>query len=158
MTEIVPMSENNYPDAAFIESKCFFDRPWTANQFREELDINFSRTFIAYEDGNAAGFVNIWLTPPFATINNIAVLPEMRGRGIAGSLIGRAVAVCESEGIDELTLEVRVTNTPAVSLYEKHGFVPVGLRRGYYTQPKEDALLMTKTFGNEASSVENTCI
>jgi ribosomal-protein-alanine N-acetyltransferase len=150
MTEIVPMSENNYPDAAFIESKCFFDRPWTANQFREELDINFSRTFIAYEDGNAAGFVNIWLTPPFATINNIAVLPEMRGRGIAGSLIGRAVAVCESEGIDELTLEVRVTNTPAVSLYEKHGFKNVGRRRDFYENPREDAFIMTRPLRGDA--------
>ncbi|MCR5121493.1 MAG: ribosomal protein S18-alanine N-acetyltransferase [Ruminococcus sp.] len=144
MTDIIPMNNNNYTDAALIERKCFFDRPWTAEQFSEELDIDFSRTFIAYEAGGAAGFVNIWLTPPSATINNIAVLPEMRGRGIADRLMDKAAEVCVSEGIEELTLEVRVTNAPAIALYEKHGLKNVGRRRDFYENPREDAFIMTR--------------
>ena len=147
MISIVPMTEENYEAAAFIEGKCFFDRPWTAEQFREELDIDFSRTFIAFDRENAAGFVNIWLTPPTATINNIAVLPELRRNGIADMLIDRAAEACR--GLDELTLEVRVTNTPAISLYEKHGFKNVGRRRDFYENPREDAFIMTKTLREE---------
>ena len=149
MTEIAAMNETNYTDAAFIEGKCFFDRPWTAEQFREELSIDFSRTFIAYEDGAAAGFVNIWLTPPTATINNIAVLPEKRRQGIADMLIERAADVCAENGIEELTLEVRVSNVPAISLYEKHGFANAGKRRNFYENPREDAYIMTRALRGE---------
>ncbi len=147
MISIIPMTEENYEAAAFIEGKCFFDRPWTAEQFREELDIDFSRTFIAFDGDSAAGFVNIWLTPPTATINNIAVLPELRRNGIADMLIERAAEACT--GLDELTLEVRVTNTPAISLYEKHGFRNVGRRRDFYENPREDAFIMTKSLQEE---------
>ena len=141
MIELYPMTEDNFTDAAAVEQACFSDRPWTAEQFREELSIDFSRTFIAYLDGAAAGFVNVWITPPTATINNIAVMPEYRRRGIADLLIERAREVCG--GLDELTLEVRVSNTPAISLYEKHGFRNVGRRRNFYENPREDAFIMT---------------
>lgn len=142
MIELYPMTEDNFTDAAAVEQACFSDRPWTAEQFREELSIDFSRTFIAYLDSAAAGFVNVWITPPTATINNIAVLPEYRRRGIADLLIERARKVCG--GLDELTLEVRVSNTPAISLYEKHGFKNVGRRRNFYENPREDAFIMTR--------------
>ena len=147
MIELYPMTEDNFTDAAAVEQACFSDRPWTAEQFREELSIDFSRTFIAYLDGgtngvSAAGFVNVWITPPTATINNIAVMPEYRRQGIADLLIERAREVCE--GLDELTLEVRVSNTPAISLYEKHGFKNVGRRRNFYENPREDAFIMTR--------------
>ena len=142
MIVLRPMTGTNYDGAAAIEQSCFSDRPWTAEQFREELSIDFSRTFIAYDGENAVGFVNIWLTPPTATVNNIAVLPDHRRRGIADMLLERAAEVCK--GLEELTLEVRVSNAPAIALYEKHDFVNVGRRRNFYEDPREDAFIMTK--------------
>ena len=150
MISIIPMNDTNYTDAAFIEGKCFFDRPWTAEQFREELGIDFSRTYIAYDGGEASGFVNIWLTPPTATINNIAVLPEKRRQGTADRLIEQSVEVCIELGMEELTLEARVSNVPAISLYEKHGFGNVGRRKNFYENPREDAFIMTKTLRGES--------
>lgn len=141
MTELVPMNAENFRDAAAIEQVCFTDDPWSEAQFEEELSLDFSRTFIAYEDGKAAGFVNVWLTPPLAIINNIGVLPEFRRRGIASVLMEAAIGACD--GCSSLSLEVRVSNTPAISLYEKHGFSNVGCRKRFYSNPREDAYIMT---------------
>ena len=148
MTEIRPMSEENYLLAAQIELSCFDDRPWTAEQFHEEISLDFSRTFIAFADGEAAGFVNMWLTPPMAVINNIAVLPGFRRSGIARTLINTALSECGE--CSSLTLEVRVSNSAAISLYEKLGFTQVGRRRNFYENPREDAFIMTKFMKKES--------
>lgn len=142
MTVILPMNEENYTHAAAIEKSCFDDRPWTAEQFAEELSLDFSRTFIAYYDGEAAGFVNMWLTPPMAIINNIAVLEKFRRKGIGNMLIDAALSECGE--CSSLTLEVRPSNEPAIELYKKRGFSQVGRRRDFYENPTEDALIMTK--------------
>ncbi len=144
MLDIRPMTEESYNDAAHIEQTCFSDRPWTAEQFREELSLDFSRTFIAYNDGEAAGFVNLWLTPPMALINNIAVLPQFRRQGIAQKLIMKALTTCGE--CSSLTLEVRESNDSAIKLYEKMEFSQVGRRKRFYENPTEDALIMTKFF------------
>ena len=144
MLEIMSMTEENYKAAADIEQTCFSDRPWTAEQFREELSLDFSRTFIAYSDGVAAGFVNLWLTPPMALINNIAVLPQFRRQGIAAKLIITALSACDD--CSSLTLEVRESNEGAINLYNKMDFSQVGRRRRFYENPTEDALIMTKFF------------
>ena len=144
MADIRPMTEENYTAAAHIEQTCFSDRPWTAEQFHEELSLDFSRTFIAYIDGEAAGFVNLWLTPPMALINNIAVLPDFRRRGIARELIMKALGACED--CSSLTLEVRESNEGAIKLYENLDFSQVGRRKRFYENPTEDALIMTKFF------------
>lgn len=147
MAEIRAMSEENYVAAAAIEAECFDDRPWTAEQFREELGIDFSRTFLAYEGGEAAGFVNMWFTPPVAIINNIAVRERFRRRGIGTALISAALGECG--GCSSLTLEVRVSNDAAIALYERFGFSLVGRRKGFYENPSEDALIMTKFMQKE---------
>lgn len=144
MLDIRPMTEDNFTAAAHIEQACFSDRPWTAEQFHEELSLDFSRTFIAYSDGEAAGFVNLWLTPPMALINNIAVLPGFRRRGIAQALIKAALSACDN--CTSLTLEVRESNQPAIELYNIMDFSQVGRRKRFYENPTEDALIMTKFF------------
>lgn len=147
MAEIRRMSEDDYMKAAAIEAECFSDRPWTAEQFHEELSLDFSRTFLAYQDEEAAGFVNMWLTPPMAVINNIAVLGKYRRRGIASELINAALSECG--GCSSLTLEVRVSNEAAIALYERFGFSQVGRRRDFYEDPREDAFIMTKFMPKE---------
>ncbi|MCD8096011.1 MAG: ribosomal protein S18-alanine N-acetyltransferase [Ruminococcus sp.] len=142
LIEIGAMSEENYALAAEIEAECFSDNPWTLNQFHEELSLDFSRTFIAYLDGEAAGFVNMWLTPPLAIINNIAVRADRRRLGIGALLMQRAIDECGE--CSSLSLEVRVSNSAAISFYDGFGFTQVGLRKNFYSNPKEDAYIMTK--------------
>lgn len=150
MIEIIPMNEENYPEAALIEAECFTDDPWTKEQFREELGLDFSRTFLAYADGEAAGFINMWLTPPMAVVNNIAVREKYRRRGIAGMLINAALGECG--GCSSFTLEVRVSNEAAISLYEKHGLSQVGRRKNFYSNPREDAFIMTRFMKKESGA------
>ncbi len=149
MINIIPMSEENYTQAAAIEAECFNDRPWTAKQFYEELSLDFSRTFIAYYGNQPAGFVNIWLTPPAAIINNIAVCEKYRRKGIASELIKKAVGECKQ--CSSLSLEVRVSNLPAITLYEKYGFSKVGERKNFYENPVENAYIMTKFMKKECA-------
>ncbi len=151
--EILPMTEQNFMDVAKIESECFFDRPWTAEQFREELTLDFSRTFLAVVDGKAAGFVNMWLTPPMAIINNIAVLEPYRRQGIASLLVKAALGECK--GCSSLSVEVRVSNTGAIKLYEGYNFSQVGRRRNFYENPREDAYIMTKFMKKESEDGSN---
>ena len=87
-------------------------------------------------------------------INNIAVSPSYRRRGVASALMDRLIDSARGLSLAFLTLEVRCGNHAAISLYEKYGFERVGLRRGYYEKPREDALLMTLFFGRDASDRE----
>ena len=89
-----------------------------------------------------AGYIGMYLSLGEGEITNVAVAPEFRRRGIADALlteIKREAAEC---GVTSLVLEVRVSNQNAICLYEKHGFVSCGVRKGFYEQPKEDAFLM----------------
>ena len=79
-------------------------------------------------------------------ISNVATDLPWRRQGIADALIGRLCAICEGLRLSFVSLEVRAGNAPAVALYEKHGFAPVGLRKNYYERPREDAVIMTKYF------------
>ena len=74
----------------------------------------------------------------------MAVLPQFRRCGIASQFVAAVVEYCTKNNLNEIALEVRESNIPAASLYKKHGFVPVGIRKNYYTKPKENAVLMTK--------------
>ena len=138
------------PRIEAIEKACF-SVPWTADVIASQLKDG-QHEFIAAldENGKLLGYVGMMTVLDEGYIANVAVDPAYRRQGIADGLIARLCEITSERGLAFLTLEVRASNAPAIALYEKHGFVPVGLRRGYYTQPREDALLMTRFFGNEA--------
>lgn len=138
------------PRIEAIEQACF-SVPWTSGQIVSQLKDD-THEFLAALDGTGKvlGYVGMMTVLDEGYIANVAVDPAYRRRGIGDRLIERLTEIAEERGLAFMTLEVRAGNRPAIALYEKHGFVPVGLRRNYYTQPREDALLMTKTFGNEA--------
>ena len=138
------------PQIEAIERACF-SVPWTAGQIRSQLKDD-THEFLAALDGmgKVLGYVGMMTVLDEGYIANVAVDPAYRRQGIGDRLIERLTEIAAERGLSFMTLEVRAGNRPAIALYEKHGFVPVGLRRNYYTQPREDALLMTKTFGNEA--------
>ncbi len=128
-----------------LERECF-SLPWTRGQLVSQLPDDMHVFLLAELNGEAAGYVGMMHVIDEGYISNVAVAPEYRRRGIADALIGALLAHCEALSLAFVTLEVRRGNAPAIALYEKHGFVPVGERRDYYELPREDAVLMTKFF------------
>ena len=124
---------------------CCFSIPWTAEQLKSQLK-DPQHEFIAAVsgDGHVLGYVGMMYVLDEGYISNVAVDPDFRRQGIADALIDRLVERCLMHGLSFVTLEVRAGNEPAIALYRKHGFDPVGLRKNYYDRPKEDAVLMTK--------------
>jgi ribosomal-protein-alanine N-acetyltransferase len=126
-----------------IEIICF-SLPWSKASFENELKNEYAYYQCAEESGKIAGYMGMWRIIDECHITNVAVLPEYRNRGIAGKLIQKMVEICKCSEISSMTLEVRVSNIPAINLYKKFGFFSVGKRPNYYTKPAEDALIMWK--------------
>lgn len=135
------MEERHIEDIAAIEKACF-RHPWSADGLREELGRG--HFLAAVEDGVTVGYVGCQTVLDEGYITNVAVLPAFRRRGIAERLLGALLE--RAEGLSFVTLEVRESNRPAAALYEKMGFLRVGVRKKFYTEPTEDAVLMTRYF------------
>lgn len=138
-----------------LERECF-SRPWTLQQLRAYLRSQ-GHEFIAAvsESGETLGYVGMMYVLDEGYISNVAVRETYRRMGIGGALIGELLRRAAALRLTFVTLEVRAGNAPAIALYEKLGFLPVGRRKGYYEQPREDALLLTK-FLNRGAESENT--
>ncbi|MEK4387568.1 ribosomal protein S18-alanine N-acetyltransferase [Solibacillus sp. FSL W7-1464] len=121
-----------------------FPTPWTLDSFYYEMTENQYAHYLVAEDekGEIIGFCGIWLVIDAAQITNVAVLQSVRGQGIGETLMREAMRVAKEANMDVMSLEVRVTNTVAQNLYRKLGFQDGGLRKGYYTDNQEDALVM----------------
>ena len=126
-----------------IEQACF-SMPWTKEQLKGQLPDS-CHVFIAAESCEAVlGYVGMMYIIDEGYISNVAVAPEHRRQGIADALIDELMGRAAALNLAFVTLEARQSNSPAIALYKKHGFVPVGVRKNYYELPKEDAVLMTK--------------
>ena len=141
--EYIRMRESHISQIAEIERLCFSD-PWSENSIRYELTNPLSLWLVAVSDGMVAGYVGSQSVMGEADMMNIAVHPDFRNRGIAQLLIAELISQLATAEVTSLTLEVRVSNRPAISLYDKMGFVQVGRRPNYYRNPKEDALILRK--------------
>ena len=136
-------SERDIDDILRIETLSF-TRPWTREMYLSELEHAGVSFFYVARDavGEAIGFCSWGLVLDEVHINNLAVLPEYRKGGIATAIIERVLADAARRGAHRATLEVRQSNEPALALYRKLGFAVTGTRRGYYTHPDEDALIL----------------
>ena len=135
------MQQQDVVQAAALEAQ-IFSQPWSEQAFSDALKLTHTVFLVAEEGGRVAGYIGMYLSLEEGEITNVAVAPKIRRRGIADALlteIKREAAEC---GVTSLVLEVRVSNQNAIRLYEKHGFVSCGVRKGFYEQPKEDAFLM----------------
>lgn len=142
MTVIREMQFDDLDQVLAIEEKNF-SVPWTANGFFSFLLREDARFWVAEADGKIAGYCGLILTPPEGDITNVCVDQPFRRRGVAVKLLDTLIREAASLGVTQIHLEVRMSNTPAVALYEQLGFVRDGLRPRYYENPTEDALLMT---------------
>lgn len=123
-----------------------FNNPTTREWYERELerpDVCFIYVLRTPEHPVAA-FCAFWLVAGQVHINNLAVLPELRGRGIGTQLLEALIAEAAHLGAVLLTLEVRQSNTPALRLYARSGFTQEGVRKNYYTSPVEDALILSR--------------
>lgn len=145
---IVPMQERHLDALAELERLCFA-HPWTREGLAAELGSGTALFLVAEDEaGEAVGYAGSHVVCGECYIDNVAVHPRCRGRGIALAVLTELIRrVRQQDGVF-LTLEVRESNTPARRLYEKLGFSEAGCRRGFYTDPKEDALLLTLTLAN----------
>lgn len=124
--------------------KVYFSSPWTKEQFLYEIkDNEFSTIVVAEEQGKIIGFIVYWILFDNAQICNICVIDEYRNRGIASVLFDIAEEDFRKHECFNITLEVRVSNVPAINLYLKRGFSKIGIRKNYY-QDGEDAYYMMK--------------
>lgn len=127
------------------EKICFGVNAWSRGAILEFIENEYSHVIVAEEDGVIAGYAGAFIICGEAEITNIAVLPEKRRCGLGGAMLEKLFEISLSLGAERITLEVREGNLPAIKLYEKLGFYSVGKRRGYYTAPKEDAVIMMRS-------------
>lgn len=143
MVNIRGMRYDDLDQITEIEKICF-SLPWSKNSFEQELKNELAYYQCAEENGKIMGYMGMWKIIDECHITNVAMLPEYRNKGIASLLISKMIEICKCSEIQNMTLEVRQSNLPAISLYEKFGFVSVGKRPRYYMKPIEDAIIMWK--------------
>ena len=120
-----------------------FPTPWTLDSFHYEMRENqYAHYLVAEDEKGIIGFCGMWLVIDAAQITNVAVVERMRGQKIGEALMKEAMRVAREANMDVMSLEVRVTNVVAQNLYRKLGFQDGGIRKGYYTDNGEDALVM----------------
>lgn len=125
-----------------IEKECFAT-PWSRESFENELTENrYALYIVLEEEDQVIGYCGSWLIIDEIHITNIAILPEHRGRKLGEALLTKVMEIARREGARRMTLEVRVSNHVALSLYRKLGFQEGGIRKNYYTDNYEDALVM----------------
>jgi len=143
---IGPMTPADLDQVDEIERHSF-KNPWPARVFLEEMERAWARVDVARQGGGVIGFCNYWLVKDEVHLLAIATHPDRRRGGVGAKLLEHLLAKARATQSALVTLEVRKSNRPAIALYERYGFAPVGLRRGYYAEDGEDALVMTLELG-----------
>ena len=145
MVELINADERWLPAIAALERQCFSD-PWSVEMLRPELPDDSHEFLLAVEGDKLIGYVGLMTVLDEGYLSNVAVASEHRRQGIAEALLKALLMRARARKLSFVTLEVRAGNTPAQTLYRKLGFTEVGVRRGYYEHPREDAVLMTLYF------------
>ena len=147
---IVPMKTEHLDAVAELERTCF-TVPWSRNALAEELDNALSAFLVALdEEERVVGYAGLQVVLDEGYITNVAVRPDCRRRGVAGRLLDVFERFAEGNHLAFLTLEVRAGNYAAIALYGRHGYRGVGRRKNYNEHPREDAVIMTREFGEGA--------
>lgn len=136
------MTENDLDKVSAMEKE-IFSMPWSKESFRESLLQNYSYFFVA-EEGDILGYCGVHNFGGDGEITNVAVDKNARGQGVATKMLHYAMEETKKIGVEAFTLEVRVSNTNAIGLYEKLGFENKGIRKNFYENPVEDAMIMWK--------------
>lgn len=143
MITIAKMEEHHLEQVAAIENE-IFSIPWSKDAFRNSINLRNTSYYVALEENRVVGYCGIYKVMNSGDITNVAVTQKKRKQGVALKLVEKMVSDAKKDGIVEVMLEVRESNIPAISLYEKIGFKKITKRKDYYRHPKEDAIVMLK--------------
>lgn len=139
---LAPMRRRHLRSVLRIEAQVY-PRPWSLRLFMSELALRTTRTYsVALVDGLVAGYSGLMVTGEDAHVTTLAVEPRWHRQGIGSRLLLGLARTAVDQGARHLTLEVRMSNTPAQELYRRFGFAPAGVRKNYYVETNEDALVM----------------
>lgn len=141
MTEIRAMQQKDLEEVSSLEQQ-IFSRPWSKRAYEDALHLDNTVFLVAEENGRVIGYLGMYISLDEGEITNVAVSERKRGRGVAAKLLDALKEEALRRNVAKLILEVRVSNVPAIHLYEKHGFQKCGVRKGFYEEPKEDAYIM----------------
>ncbi len=137
------MQKSDVDNVISIEKKAYGDHHWSKESFLNEISNELARYNCAVDnDGNLLGYSGCWQILEEVHITNIAVSPDFRRQKVGETLLKKIIDDCYENKAKYITLEVRVSNIPAINLYEKFGFKSLGVRKGYYQNNNEDALIM----------------
>lgn len=141
MITIRKATRDDIPALCALERECF-SMPWVEKSFEDFFSLDFTDALAAVDmsDGKVVGYAGLYRSGNEGDITNIAVTASMRRKGVGRALIEGLKSL---EGIENLFLEVRISNSPAISLYEGQGFKKDGVRKNFYSNPREDAILMS---------------
>lgn len=152
MTEIIKARLEHLDDILKLEKLCF-STPWTEGQLLSEIESEYGCIFVKYDDEIPVGY-SIWhMAGDQAELYRIGTDPDKRGKGYANTLMETGLAWAKEQNAESVFLEVRAGNAPAISLYEKHDFENLGIRKKYYTDPVEDAVIMVR----KVTEDDNSC-
>lgn len=137
-----PMTLDDLDGVMAVEQESFLT-PWSRSAFEEELVKNrLARYLVALDGETIVGYAGTWLVINEAHVTNVAVHAGRRREGIGRLLMEALMQMARDAGMESMTLEVRVSNEAAKTLYQQLGFVSVGIRKNYYSETKEDALIL----------------
>lgn len=141
--KILPMTKDDIEAVVQIESEAYGKHHWAKSSFYDEMSNNLAKYYCAKTpDGELVGYAGTWHIIDEGHITTIAVKKEYLRNHIGEAIIQKIIDDCYKNNIKYLTLEVRVSNIPAIKLYEKYGFQSLGTRKAYYQDNNEDALIM----------------
>lgn len=141
------MLEKDLDAVLQIEEKVFHGR-WNRNHFLYEINENeFAYLYVLEKNDQIVGYFDLWITFETAQVATIAIAPDMQRKGYGTYLMEEMVKMADRELCETMMLEVRVSNSKAIALYEKNGFIQMNIRKGYYNDNNEDAIVMVKALG-----------
>ena len=144
---ILPITKAHLSDIAELELLCFSE-PWSEKSL-ELLLGDMALGVACVQNGRAVAYGGMLLAPGEGQITNVAVHPSYRRCGYGRAVTEALLQSAQERGLEQVALEVRASNQPAIALYQAFGFEVLGTRKRFYRQPTEDALVMVKTMGKE---------
>ncbi len=142
LIKVSKMTQQDLPEVLAIEQTSF-PMPFSENMFRTELLLDVASLWVVKIDGRVAGYLDYWKVADEMHVITIAVHKDFKKRNIASKLLEHMIHDAKRRAVKTISLDVRVSNTPALHLYNKYGFQQTGVRKGYYQDNREDALMMT---------------
>ena len=137
------MEKAHIAQVANIE-KSIFSIPWSEDAFEKSNLSDDTIYLVAVEQDKVIGYCGVYISFEVGNITNVAVDANFRKKHVATALIEELIYLCKGKKMTQIVLEVRETNVPAIKLYEKLGFVEMGIRKNFYKKPTENALIMSK--------------